>query len=169
MEPIALANQTCENCEYQRDKGPQHCPTCGEGTLSNWTEAGWHREERADAQIAVLMGALEESARDCQGLRNVARCADCESVASCLTPTALSSAAGAAKKLLARLKGLESLLSCDGRHCNTCEHYQVADDSYGESLGTVCVHEHGKACREQDPDEGGPLPQWQRRKLKCEW
>lgn len=111
-----------------------------------------------DAEMAVLVGILQEDARE----HRIDPDVDCK----CAVCRALSTAPEEAKKLLARLKELEAMLACEGRGCNTCELYQATDNACGDALGLECKHDNGDVeCLEDDEN---PFPNWVRRRLTCE-
>ena len=42
---------TCKTCEHKNDSGIEYCGVCDGAAYDNWTEAGWHIEERLQSKI----------------------------------------------------------------------------------------------------------------------
>ena len=67
MDPFPEKDRKCKNCAFQTDKGGEHCDCCGQGTLSNWVEASWHVELRADLAIATLETEISAAVKEIPG------------------------------------------------------------------------------------------------------
>ncbi len=45
--------KSCETCEHEGDSSNEYCGTCGNDVTSNWSEAGWIKDEKIAQLLEV--------------------------------------------------------------------------------------------------------------------